>query len=82
MTSSSGDDNTIYNVVLNHEEQYSIWPVTRDNPLGWRNAGKSGTKDECLAYIKAVWVDMRPLSLRKKMDEQQSFKSEKKVSNL
>lgn len=61
------DDKTIYQVVLNHEEQYSIWPADRDNPLGWRNAGKSGLKDECLAYIEEIWTDMRPLSLRKKM---------------
>jgi MbtH protein len=63
------EDNTIYKVVVNHEEQYSIWPVDRENPLGWRDAGKSGPKAECLAYIKEVWTDMRPLSLRKKMAE-------------
>ena len=56
-------------VVVNHEEQYSIWPADRDPPLGWREAGKQGTKAECLAYIEEVWADMRPLSLRKKMDE-------------
>jgi uncharacterized protein YbdZ (MbtH family) len=63
------DDAMIYKVVINHEEQYSIWPVERDNPLGWKDAGKSGPKDECLASIKEVWTDMRPLSLRKKMEE-------------
>jgi MbtH protein len=63
------EDNTIYKVVVNHEEQYSIWPAERENPLGWRDAGKSGPKAECLAYIKEVWTDMRPLSLRKKMAE-------------
>jgi MbtH protein len=63
------EDKTIYKVVLNHEEQYSIWPAPRENALG-RDAGKSGTKEECLAYIKEVWTDMRPLSLRKKMQEQ------------
>lgn len=62
------EDNRTYKVVLNHEEQYLIWPVERANPLGWRDAGKSGTKQDCLAYIKEVWTDMRPLSLRKKMD--------------
>lgn len=65
------EDTTIYNVVLNHEEQYSIWPAHRENPLGWTAAGKQGTKEECLAYIKEVWTDMRPLSLRKKMQEQE-----------
>ena len=63
------EDTTIYKVVLNLEEQYSIWPADRENPLGWRDAGKSGAKAECLAYIKEVWTDMRPLSLRKKMEE-------------
>jgi len=63
------NDAMIYKVVVNHEEQYSIWPAERDNPLGWRDAGKSGPKEVCLAYIKEVWTDMRPLSLRKKMEE-------------
>ena len=62
------EDNTIYKVVVNHEEQYSIWPVDRENPLGWKDAGKSGAKAECLAYVKKVWTDMRPLSLRKLME--------------
>jgi MbtH protein len=63
------EDTTIYKVVVNHEEQYSIWPADRENALGWNDAGKQGTKAECLAYIKEVWTDMRPLSLRKKMQE-------------
>ena len=67
------EDTTIYKVVVNHEDQYSIWPVERANPLGWNDAGKSGTKAECLAYIKDVWIDMRPLSLRQKMDAQASW---------
>jgi MbtH protein len=64
------EDTTIYKVVVNHEEQYSIWPADRENPLGWQDVGKSGPKADCLAYIKEVWTDMRPLSLRKKMEEQ------------
>lgn len=63
------EDNTIDKVVINHEEQYSIWPAHRENPLGWSEVGKSGTKAECLTYIDEVWTDMRPLSLRKKMEE-------------
>lgn len=59
------EDTTIYKVVVNHEEQYSIWPQNRSNPLGWRDVGKSGLKEDCLAYIKEVWTDMTPLSLRK-----------------
>ena len=66
---SEEDDKTIYKVVINHEEQYSIWPEYKENPLGWSDVGKAGTKAECLAYIKEVWTDMRPLSLRKKMEE-------------
>jgi MbtH protein len=62
-------DSTIYKVVVNHEEQYSIWPGDRENPLGWKDAGKSGPKAECLAYVEEVWTDMRPLSLRKHMEE-------------
>jgi uncharacterized protein YbdZ (MbtH family) len=63
------EDTTVYKVVVNHEEQYSIWPDYKEMPLGWKAAGKSGLKPECLAYIKEVWTDMRPLSLRKKMEE-------------
>lgn len=62
------EDKTIYKVVLNHEEQYSIWPEYRENPLGWRDAGRVGTRAECLDHIKQVWTDMRPLSLRRDMD--------------
>ena len=69
MYSDDKEDATIYKVVVNHEEQYSIWPTYLENPLGWRDAGKSGRKDECLAFVKEVWTDMRPLSLRKKMEE-------------
>ena len=69
MNREEQEDKTIYKVVLNHEEQYSIWPADRDNALGWRDAGKTGTKAECLAYINEVWTDMRPLSLRKRMDD-------------
>jgi len=66
---SDKEDTTIYKVVVNHEEQYSIWPDYKEMPLGWIHVGKSGLKAECLAYIKEVWTDMRPLSLRKKMEE-------------
>jgi uncharacterized protein YbdZ (MbtH family) len=63
------EDNTVYKVLVNHEEQYSIWPDYKEIPLGWKDVGKSGLKPECLAYIKEVWTDMRPLSLRKHMEE-------------
>jgi len=67
MTEETGDK-TIYKAVLNDEQQYSIWPANKANPAGWQDAGRAGTKEECLAYIKEVWMDMRPLSLRRQMD--------------
>jgi len=63
------DDHRLYKVVINHEEQYSIWPADRENPLGWKDVGRVGPKQECLDYIKEVWTDMRPLSLRKAMED-------------
>lgn len=68
MTDERADDQE-YRVVVNHEEQYSIWFAHRELPAGWRDAGKTGLKDECLAFVEEVWTDMRPLSLRKQMDE-------------
>jgi MbtH protein len=64
MSQETRDPPITFNVVINHEGQYSIWPAERDNPLGWHNAGYHGTKDECLAYIQEVWTDMRPLSVQ------------------
>jgi MbtH protein len=69
MANDEREDTTIYRVIINHDEQYSIWPADREIPFGWHDAGKIGTKAECLAYIQEVWTDMRPLSLRKKMQE-------------
>jgi MbtH protein len=68
MASDEREDTTVYKVVVNHEEQYSIWPADRPNPAGWHDAGKSGTKAECLAHIEQVWTDMRPKSLRDKSE--------------
>jgi MbtH protein len=68
MSAEEQDEKTVYKVVVNHEEQYSIWPADMDIPAGWRDVGKSGPKDDCLAYIKEAWTDMRPLSLRNKME--------------
>lgn len=64
-----GDDETIYKVIVNHEAQHSICPADRENALGWFDAGKSGTKAECLAWIEELWTDQRPLSLRQKMQD-------------
>lgn len=63
------EDTTLYKVVVNHEEQYSIWSAYQEIPLGWKDTGKRGFKQECLDYIKEVWTDMQPLSLRQKMRE-------------
>jgi MbtH protein len=58
------DDERIYRVVRNDEEQYSIWPAGRDLPPGWRAEGTEGPRADCLAHIDRVWTDMRPLSAR------------------
>jgi len=58
-----------WRVVINLEDQYSIWPTSKTIPPGWRDEGKTGAKEECLNYIKEVWVDMRPRSLKELMDE-------------
>jgi MbtH protein len=68
MNANDQEDTTVYKVVVNHEQQYSIYPAERANPLGWNDAGKTGPKAECLAYIGEVWTDMRPLSLRQQME--------------
>ncbi len=65
------EDDTRYAVVINHEEQYSIWPMGRDIPLGWKAVVDNKSKQDALDYIERVWTDMRPLSLRKAMEEQQ-----------
>ena len=69
MKADEQNDPVLYKVVINHEEQYSIWPAERKNAPGWQDAGKSGTREECLDYIKEIWTDMRPLSLRQKMNK-------------
>jgi MbtH protein len=62
------DDGMQYEVVMNDEEQYAIWPADKAIPNGWGKAGKRAGKEACLEHIKAVWTDMRPLSLRRKME--------------
>lgn len=61
-------DDRRYRVVLNDEEQYSIWWADREPPTGWRTEGSEGTKEQCLARIGEIWTDMRPLSLRLRME--------------
>lgn len=67
MNSQDTGDEIEYRVVVNHEEQYSIWPVHRDLPLGWVETGKRGAKSKCLNHIEQTWTDMRPLSVRREM---------------
>jgi MbtH protein len=69
MSRDQDDDTLTYRVVINHEEQYSIWPAYKEIPAGWRDTGKQGLKADCLSYIESVWTDMRPLSLRRKMED-------------
>ena len=65
-------EEVLYQVVMNDEEQYSIWLADRALPLGWSAVGVSGTKEACLAHIEQVWTDMRPLSLRRALDTEPS----------
>ncbi|GHE35608.1 MbtH family protein [Streptomyces vinaceus] len=55
----------MFKVVVNHEEQHSIWPRDREVPPGWSEVGVAGSKDECLAYIRTAWPDITPLSVRR-----------------
>ncbi|HLJ65504.1 MAG TPA: MbtH family NRPS accessory protein, partial [Stellaceae bacterium] len=64
---SDNEDTRTYLVVVNDEEQYALWLAELDLPAGWRNAGKRGTKEECLEHVRKVWTDMRPRSLREAM---------------
>jgi MbtH protein len=62
------DDDAKYQVLINDEEQYSLWLADHDIPDGWRAVGKEGSKADCMAYVDEVWTDMRPRSLREQMD--------------
>ena len=65
-----GEDDLIYTVVVNDEEQYSIWLTGSEPPAGWRAIGVTGSKDHCLDHIESVWTDIRPLSVRKWIEAQ------------
>ncbi|MFQ6269532.1 MbtH family protein [Kutzneria viridogrisea] len=60
-------DDISYQVLVNDEEQYSLWPLDNEVPAGWRAVGKQGSKQECMSYVDEVWTDMRPRSLREQM---------------
>ena len=66
---SFDDADAIYKVVVNHEEQHSIWPAARALPVGWRAEGFEGAREACLEHIDSVWSDIRPLSLRKALEQ-------------
>ena len=65
----NGTQPELFTVVVNHEEQYAIWPADKELPEKWRKVGITASKEECLAYIRRVWVDMRPLRVRKRYDQ-------------
>ncbi len=67
MSMQENQTDALFDVVVNQEQQYSIWACGKAMPLGWVKAGKQGQKQECLDFIKEVWTDMRPLSLRNQM---------------
>jgi MbtH protein len=69
MSNAEQDDDRTYVVVINDEEQYSIWLAHKPIPNGWRAVGPQGKKAECLDYIEKNWTDMRPASLRRFMEE-------------
>jgi len=68
MISDDAEDTREYAVVINDEEQYSIWLTDRPLPAGWREVGKRGLKAECLSFIDETWTDMRPRSVRLAME--------------
>ena len=76
MTSCFDREDGVFRVLVNHEEQYSLWPEWKAIPAGWRDTGVLGDKPTCLAYVEKTWTDMRPLSLRRWMDEQASAEAE------
>jgi MbtH protein len=65
MEREATDDQMTYQIVVNHEGQYALWLAEQHPPRGWNPAGKQGSKAECLAFVREVWTDMTPLSLRR-----------------
>lgn len=76
MTSCFDREDGVFRVLVNHEEQYSLWPEWKAIPEGWEDTGVLGDKATCLDYVEKTWTDMRPLSLRKWMDEQATAEAE------
>src|SRR5260370_40803580 len=63
------DEQLEYKVLVNHEEQYSLWPTFKTIPPGWRQVGQIGSKAFCVTYVESVWTDIRPLSVRRTLEE-------------
>jgi MbtH protein len=74
------EDTREYQVLVNSEEQYSLWLAGQAIPNGWRQVGPKGQKQVCLDYVKEVWTDMRPLSVRKAMEKYQAEQAAKKAA--
>ena len=73
------EDTREYQVLVNSEEQYSLWLAGQAVPNGWRQVGPTGQKQVCLDYVKEVWTDMRPLSVRKAMEKYQAEQAARKA---
>jgi MbtH protein len=69
MDTDDQDADTVYVVLVNDEEQYSLWLKDQPIPRGWRGTGREGTRQQCGDYVREVWTDMRPLSLRRNMSQ-------------
>lgn len=61
------DENGIFQVLVNDEEQHSLWPTFKEVPQGWRAVFGPAGRQECLDYVDANWTDLRPKSLRDSM---------------
>jgi MbtH protein len=68
MTNEASESKATHIVLINDEEQYSLWPIFKKIPGGWKSVGKEGTEEECMKYVDEVWTDMRPRSLRLRME--------------
>jgi len=69
MTFYDWDARSSYKVLVNRDKLYAIWPEDRETPKGWKDIGQRGSRDLCLNYIEEVWTDMRPLTIRQRLDE-------------
>jgi len=67
---SSGTSGTQFTVLINHEAQYGIWPASKPVPEKWRAVGVTGSREDCLAFVRREWTDMRPLSVRQRQDNE------------